>query len=176
MRPADVLPQLALHFALLSLIAVGGANTVVPEMHHWLVESTGWLSDGDFADLYAIAQVAPGPNLLIVTLLGWKLSGLVGALVATVSVCLPSGVLAYGAGQAWHRFRGAPWRAAIQNGLAPLTVGLVLATGYILARAADQTVAGVAVTAVTVALVTMTKVHPLLLLAVAGVLGAMGVV
>jgi chromate transporter len=176
MKPGDVLPQLALHFALLSLIAVGGANTIVPEMHRWLVESAGWLSDGEFADLYAIAQAAPGPNLLIVTLLGWKLAGLAGALVATVSVCLPSGVLAYGAGQVWHRFRGAPWRAAIQNGLAPLTVGLVLATGYILARAADQTIAGVVVTAGTVALVMVTKVHPLLILGAAGVLGAMEVI
>jgi chromate transporter len=174
MKQGDVLVQLVLHFAVLSLVAVGGANTVVPEMHRWLVETEGWISGSEFADLYAIAQAAPGPNVLIVTLLGWKLAGLVGAVVATLAICAPSGLLAYGVGQVWHRFRGAPWRVAVEAGMAPLTVGLILATGYILARAADQGWAGAAATAATVMLVLTTKVHPLWLLGSAGVLGALG--
>jgi chromate transporter len=174
MKPGDVLPQLALHFALLSLIAVGGAPTIMPEMHRWLVEQEGWLTSAEFANFFAIAQVAPGPNILIVSLVGWKLAGLTGALVATLAACLPSGALAYGVGQVWHRFRGAPWRAAVQTGLAPLTVGLILATGYILARAADQGIGSLAIAAGTVVLVMLTRLHPLCVLAGAGVLGAMG--
>ena len=176
MKPGDVLLPLALQFALLSLIAVGGANAVVPEMHRFFVESRGWISDSEFADLFAIAQAAPGPNVMIVGLLGWKVAGLWGAMVATVAMCGPSGLLTYGVGHVWHRFRGAPWRAAVQSGLAPLTVGLILATGYILARAADHGWAGYAVTAATVALVLGAKLHPLWLLGGAGLLGCLGLV
>ncbi len=175
MKPGDVLPQLALHFALLSLIAVGGAPTIMPEMHRWLVEQEGWMTSAEFANFFAIAQAAPGPNILIVSLIGWKLAGLPGALVSTLAACLPSGALAYGLGQVWHRFRGAPWRAAVQTGLAPLTVGLILATGYILARPADQGIGSVAITTGTVALVMLTRLHPLCVLALAGVIGALGV-
>lgn len=176
MKPGDVLVPMALQFALLSLIAVGGANAVVPEMHRFFVESRGWLGDTEFADLFAIAQAAPGPNVMIVGLIGWRLAGLTGAAVATLAMCGPSGVLTYAVGHVWHRFRGAPWRAAVQSGLAPLTVGLILASGYILARAADHSWAGYAVTGVTVALVLATKLHPLWLLGAAGVLGALGLV
>jgi chromate transporter len=176
MKPGDVLLPLALQFAMLSLIAVGGANTVIPEMHRFLVESKGWVSDSEFADLFAIAQAAPGPNVLIVCLLGWKVAGLAGALVTTAAICGPSGLLTYGVSQVWHRFRGAPWRAAVQAGLAPLTVGLILASGYILARAADQNLAGAAVTGATVVLVLTTKLHPLWILGSAGMLGCLGLV
>ena len=176
MKPADVLLQLALQFALLSLIAVGGANAVVPEMHRFFVESRGWISDSEFADLFAIAQAAPGPNVMIVGLLGWQVAGILGAVVATVAMCGPSGLLIYGVGRVWHRFRGKPWRAAVQTGMAPLTVGLILASGYILARAADQGWAGYAVTAATVVMVLTTKLHPLWLLGAAAVLGCLGLV
>ena len=176
MKPGDVLLPLALQFALLSLIAVGGANAVVPEMHRFFVERSGWISDPEFADLFAIAQAAPGPNVMIVGLLGWKVAGVWGAVVATVAMCGPSGLLTYGVGHIWHRFRGAPWRAAVQAGMAPLTVGLILASGYILARAADHGWAGYAVTAATVALVLTTKLHPLWLLGAAGLLGCLGLV
>jgi len=176
MKPGDALLALALQFAMLSLIAVGGANTVVPEMHRFFVESRGWISDSEFADLFAIAQAAPGPNVLIVGLLGWKVAGLAGATVSTLAMCGPSGLLTYAVGQVWHRFRGAPWRAAVQAGLAPLTVGLILASGYILAGAADHGWAGYAVTAATVALVMTTKLHPLWLLGAAGLLGCVGLV
>lgn len=174
MKPGDVIPQLALHFALLSLIAVGGAPTIMPEMHRWLVDQKGWLTSAEFANFFAIAQAAPGPNILIVSLIGWKLAGLAGALVATLAACLPSGALAYGVGQIWHRFRGAPWRAAVQAGLAPLTIGLILATGYILARPDDAGIGSLAITAGTVVLVMLTRLHPLCVLALAGAVGATG--
>jgi len=174
MKVGDVLLELALRFGVLSLIAVGGATTVVPEMHRWLVESTSWVSDREFAQLYAIAQAAPGPNVLIVTLLGWKLAGLAGAVVATLAICAPSGLLTYGMAHVWHRCRAARWRIAVQAGMAPLTVGLILATGYILARAADSGWAAVAVTAATALVVLTTRVNPLWLLGAAGAVGAFG--
>lgn len=176
MKPDGILGQLALQFAILSLIAIGGANTVVPEMHRMMVETNGWMSDATFADLYAIAQAAPGPNIVVATLLGWHVAGLAGALVTTAAICGPSSVLAFAVSQTWHRFRGAPWRAALQNGMAPLTIGLVLATAYILARAADHGWTTGAVSAAAVAVSLATKVNPLWVLGTAGVLGALGVV
>jgi chromate transporter len=176
MKPGDVLLALALQFALLSLIAVGGATTVLPEMHRFFVESRGWIGDAEFVDLFAVAQVAPGPNVLIVSLLGWKVAGCAGAIVATLAMCGPSGLLTYGVAHIWHRFRGAPWRAAVQTGMAPLTIGLILASGYILARAADHGWAGYAITAATTVLVLTTRLHPLWLLGAAGLLGCLGLV
>ncbi len=176
MKPDGVLEQLALQFAILSLIAIGGANTVVPEMHRMMVETNGWIGDATFADLYAMAQAAPGPNIVVVTLLGWHVAGLAGALVATAAICGPSSVLAYTVSQTWHRFSGAPWRAAVQNGMASLTIGLVLATAYILARAADHGWTTATVTAAATAATLATRLNPLWVLGAAGVLGALGVV
>jgi chromate transporter len=176
MKPDGILGQLALQFAILSLIAIGGANTVVPEMHRMMVESNSWMSDATFADLYAIAQAAPGPNIVVATLLGWYVAGLAGALVTTAAICVPSSLLAYAVSGIWHRFRGAPWRAAVQNGMAPVTIGLVLATAYILARAADHGWTTAAVTAAAAGATLATKLNPLWVLGAAGALGALGVV
>ncbi|MDB5887196.1 MAG: chromate transporter [Rhodocyclales bacterium] len=135
MTPPSIL-ELFLRFCLLSLMAVGGANAVLPEMHRQIVEAHGWISSAEFASLYAIAQAAPGPNVLIVSLIGWKLAGLVGAIACTIGMCAPSSLLAYGAGKLWYRFSGSPWRIAIERGLAPITIGLVLGSGCLLAQTA----------------------------------------
>jgi len=131
---SSVLTELAWQFALLSFLAIGGVNTLIPEIHRRVVDVEHWMTDTDFAQAFAIAQAAPGPNLLIVSLIGWKVSGVLGALVATAAICIPSSLLTFAVAHVWDRFREAPLRAAIQHGLAPVTVGLVLATGYILAR------------------------------------------
>ena len=104
------------------------------------------------------------------------MSGFLGALVATLALCLPSSVLTYGISHVWNRFRDAPLRAAIQRGLAPVTVGLILASGYVLVRATDTTWAAYALTGVTALLALATRIHPLWFLLVAGILGACGVV
>jgi len=108
---------------------------------------------------------------LIVGLLGWKLAGIPGALVATVSMCLPSSLLVYGFTRFWDRFKEAPWRAVVQGGLVSVTVGLVLASGYVLTREADHSWLAYGVTAAAAFLTVKTRVHPLLLLAGAGLLG-----
>lgn len=176
MKLGDPLLQLGAQFALLSLIAVGGANTVVPEMHRFVVETHGWMSSAEFADLFAIAQAAPGPNVMIVSLLGWRIAGLPGALVATAGMCGPSCLLTYFVARVWQRFRAAPWRIAVQAGLAPLTVGLVLASGYILTRAADHSLMAYGITGMTTLLVLKTKRSPLWYLGTGGLLGCLGLV
>jgi chromate transporter len=103
-------------------------------------------------------------------------SGVLGALVATIAICLPSSALTFAVAHIWDRFREAPLRAAIQHGLAPVTVGLVLASGYILARTADQTWAAVAITGATLAVTLTTRLHPLVLLGVGAALGVAGFV
>jgi len=171
-----VLTELARQFALLSFLAIGGVNTLLPEIHRRVVDMEHWMTDVDFAQAFAIAQAAPGPNMLIVSVIGWKVSGVLGALVATVAICAPSSVLTFAVAHVWDRFREAPLRAAIQWGLAPVTVGLVLASGYIVARTVDQTWMALALTAATVAVTLGTRLHPLVLLAAGAALGVAGVV
>ncbi len=168
--------EIALYFAALSLIAFGGANAVLPDMHRELVEVRGWMSSGEFAALTALAQAAPGPNVLVVSLLGWKLAGLKGALTATVAMCLPCSLLTYFFARGWQRFRHRVWQRAVQTGLASVTIGLILASGYVLARAADHHWGAYAVTMATAVLIVKTDVHPLCWLAVAGLLGFAGVI
>ena len=170
------LVTITLRFMILSLIAVGGVTTIIPEVHRIVVDVHHWVSDAEFTQLFVIARAAPGPNMLLVTLIGWKVGGLPGALVATAAMCLPSCTLSYFAVRVWQRFRGARWREAVEAGLAPITIGLVLATGWLVARGAQAGWMAYAVTAASAVLVLFTRVHPLWLLAGAGVLGLLGLV
>jgi chromate transporter len=168
-----LLADLAQQFALLSFLAIGGVNALLPEIHRRVVENAHWLTDADFAQAFAIAQAAPGPNLLIVSLIGWKVHGFLGALVSTIAICAPSSALTFAVAHVWDRFRDAPLRRAIQHGLAPVTVGLVLASGFILARTVDQSTLAVGLTGATVALVLATRLQPLWLLAAGAAVGAL---
>jgi chromate transporter len=145
-RDDDILGTLALNFMLMSLFAVGGANAAVPEMHRLAVDVNRWMTDRQFTDMFAIAQVSPGPNVIIVTLIGYHVAGVMGALVATFAMCGPTCILAFYAGRAWDRFRNAPWRSVIEHALVPLSVGLFSASAYILAVAADRTLGAALVT------------------------------
>jgi chromate transporter len=167
---------MALHLLVLSLVAVGGVNTVLPDIHRLAVEVNGWMTGDEFAELFAIAQAAPGPNTIVVTLIGWHLAGFAGALAATAAMCGPSCLLTFGVTRVWDRFRDRPWRAAVQMGLAPLTVGLVLAAAYLVTRGADRSLAAYAVTAASAALLLLTRVNPLWLLAAGAALGLAGLV
>lgn len=171
---SGALAQLAVDFSLLSLITVGGVITVLPEMHRNVVEVHGWMSGAEFAQLFALAQASPGPNILVVSLIGWKVAGLAGAVVATGAACAPSSILTYAVSKVWQRFRGARWRVAVEDGLVPMTVGLMLAGGYLITLAADQTAMGFVITAVTAAAVLATRIHPLWLLAAGGLIGFAG--
>jgi chromate transporter len=171
---SGALEQLAVDFSLLSLITVGGVITVLPEMHRNVVEVHGWMSGAEFAQLFALAQASPGPNILVVSLIGWKVAGLAGAVVATGAACAPSSILTYAVSKVWQRFRGARWRVAVEDGLVPVTVGLMLAGGYLITLAADHTAVGFVITALTAAAVLATRIHPLWLLAAGGLIGLAG--
>ncbi|HZK99953.1 MAG TPA: chromate transporter [Caulobacteraceae bacterium] len=171
----DPLAALAVQFAILSLLAFGGANAVVPEMHRQAVEVHRWMSDADFAALFALAQAAPGPNFMIATLVGWKAAGLPGALIATAAMCAPSCLLTYWVVKIWDRHHQARWRMALGAGLAPVTVGLICASAWLLARGADRAWPMAMVTAATAAVAIFTRLNPLWCLAAAAALGASGV-
>ena len=169
-------PLIALfgYFALLSLFAVGGANAAIPEMHRIAVEVMHWMSDRQFADMFAIAQASPGPNVIIVTLIGYHVAGFAGAAVATVAMCGPTCVLAFFVGRVWDRFKDARWRIAIQAGLVPVSLGLIGASAFVLARSADHNVYAGALTALTALVGFASRLNPLWLFAAGGVLGLTG--
>lgn len=164
--------DLFLYFALLSLLSVGGISAVMPEMQRFIVDVKGWTSPEEFVQLFAIAQAAPGPNVLIVSLIGWKLFGLGGALMALFAMCGPAAALSWWVSGLWERFRDAPLRGAIQRGLAPLTVGLVLAGGYVLATPQGLDWRNLAIAAGSAAVLAATRLNPLWMLAAGGALGA----
>jgi chromate transporter len=163
------------YFALLSLFAVGGANAAIPEMHRIAVEVMQWMSDRQFADSFAIAQVSPGPNVIIVTLIGYHVAGLAGAAVATAAMCGPTCILAFLVARTWDRFKGARWRMAIQSGLVPVSLGLIAASAFVLARSADHNIYAGILTAATAAVGIATRINPLWLFAAGGLFGLIGI-
>ena len=169
-----LLAELFLQFTLLFCVAFGGATALLPEMQRVVVEQEHWLSEATFIHLYAIAQAAPGPNGLVVTLIGWKVAGLAGALVATLAMCLPMSVVIYFLIPRWERFRGAPWQQAVQMGVAPLAVGLVFAGAALIGSGAGPDWAGWVLAAGAVALNLRTKLHPLWFIAAGAVAGLAG--
>ncbi|HWH75385.1 MAG TPA: chromate transporter [Methylibium sp.] len=169
----DLLLALGGHFLMLSLLAVGGAIAVAPDMHRWMVIDAALLSDAQFAAAIAIAQAAPGPNLLFVPLLGYQVAGLTGAAVALAGIMIPSTTLALIAAR-WGAAR-ADWPAvrAFKAGMAPLTLALIAATGWLLAAPAGQWVS-LALTLAAALLVWRTRLHLLWLIGGGAVFGAAG--
>jgi chromate transporter len=163
-------------FAVLSLFAVGGANAAIPEMHRVAVGVMHWMNDSQFADMFALAQVTPGPNVIIVALIGYHVAGLAGVGVAVGAMCGPSCLLAFFVARTWERFKHARWRIALQAGLVPLSIGLIGASAFVVARAADHNVIAVLITVVTAAVAFATRINPLWLFALAGMLGFAGLV
>jgi len=168
-----VIVELALYFGLLSCIAFGGLPSVLPEMQRFVVNVKGWMSGDDFIRLFAIAQASPGPNILFASLVGWKVAGPVGAVVALASISGPAAVIAWYVSALWEKHREAQWRIALQRAMAPLVVGLILSGGYVLATPSAVPdwrlwlIAGG-----TTAAMLATRVNPLWLLAAGGAAGA----
>jgi chromate transporter len=171
---SETLTALALIFAQLSLVAFGGGNTTLPEMHRQVVDVHHWMTGADFAALYALAQAAPGPNMMVAPLIGWQVAGLAGMLVTTVAIFGPSSVVTVIALRLWRRSKDKPWAAAVQKGLVPISVGLVAASATIIARTVDHDWIFVAITAVSTAVLLRLRVHPLWLLAMGAAVGWTG--
>ncbi len=166
--------ELFLEFALLSFVAFGGATALLPEMHRVVVENHHWLDETTFTHLYAIAQAAPGPNVLVVTLIGWKVAGLAGALAATLAMCLPMSVVIYLLIDRWEGFAGARWQKAVSLGVAPLAVGLVFSGATLIAQAAGLSWGGALLVLATVVINLRSKLNPLWLIAAGALLGFVG--
>lgn len=173
---ANPVATLAWTFAMMSLFAVGGANSAIPEMHRAAVDVNHWLTDKQFTDVYAIAQLSPGPNVLIVTLIGYSVAGILGALVATLAMCVPTAVLALIVSRFLTRSSRSRWPSIIQAALVPLSIGLMGASGFILARTSDRTVVAALVTVGAAVLASVTKLNPLWMLVAGGCLGFAGLI
>ena len=179
--------NLFLHYLTLSLLSVGGAITTAPDMHRFLVDQQHWLSDEQFNASIAIAQAAPGPNVLFVALLGWNvglnaggmLAGLLGVLLSLLGILIPSTVLTYAAAQWGHRNRELRAVRAFKQGMAPIVVALLIATGWRLASANGSSLKDWPVwlvTVVTALIVWRTRTHLLWLLGAGALLGWYGLI
>jgi len=168
------LATLALVFAPLSLVSIGGGPAVIAEMQHQAVVVHQWMTQREFADLFAIARAAPGPGTLLAILIGFSAAGWPGALVVFVAFFLPSSLLVYGAASVFSRWRGSVWYEAIAAGLAPIAVGLIFAGAFVILDANGGSVWpwGLAL-GVTVCRLWWPDVHPLLLIGVGAIIFAL---
>lgn len=175
------------HYLLLSLLSIGGGITTAPDMHRYLVDDKGWLTDPQFTASISLAQAAPGPNILFVALMGWNVginaggtaTALLGVLITMVGILLPSTILTYAASQWGHRNRNLRSVRAFKQGMAPIVVALLLATGWILAGADKDPAGNWPLWLVSIAaaiLVWRTKIHLLWLLGAGALLGWFGFV
>jgi chromate transporter len=176
-------------FLSLSLFSLGGGNTLLAEYHHISVDQFCWLTNAQFADLYALAEAAPGPSSMIVGLLGlsaaWKEGlgwGLLSGYGAEVAILLPSTLLMVVACLSWKRLEHSHWRLAFERGMGPITLGILFAVGVKIMRTADTTstgelsVPGVIVSVIVCVLMLRTRISTLWFIAFAGVLGGFGII
>ncbi len=170
---AQALLALFAHFLSLSVFATGGGMALASDMHRYVVDEHGYLTHTQFVNSIALAQAAPGPNILFVTVMGWQMAGLTGALATTLGLSLPALVFPVLVSRAsrlatFHRLI-----QALQRGLGPLALGLMGATGYLLVRQAPGPWLGLAIIAVSVAVLTLTRLPPVLVIFAAGAVGAL---
>lgn len=166
------LTSLFLHFLSLSVVATGGAIALASDMHRYVVDQHGYISHTQFVNSIALAQAAPGPNILFVTVMGWQIAGLAGALATTIGLALPSLVFPFVVSRLGRRARFERAMRALQRGLGPVAIGLMVSTATLLVRQAPGEWMGAAIIGATAALVSLTRVPPVLLILGSGILGA----
>ena len=166
------------HFLVLSLLAIGGAITTAPDMHRYVVDEHRWISDAQFSASIAIAQAAPGPNVLFVAVIGWNVAGPLGALATMAGTLLPSTATTLLVSRWGARQRETRGMRAFTTGLTPLTIGLLVATGWLLARPyvvdGTHTLAALALVAVSIAGMLRTRLSPMWLVGIGALVGALG--
>ena len=170
------LAGMCLYFMMLSFLAVGGFPSVLPEMHRYVVELHGWMTSNEFAQLYSLAQIAPGPNVMYVPLVGWHVAGWLGAVATLFAVVVPSFSVTLAVAHLYTLHPKAAFGVAIRRGLTPLTIGLLFASAWILLPAVNNDWRGYVLTAATVFLVMRTKLNPIWVLAAGAVAGVAGIV
>ncbi|KAB1853331.1 chromate transporter [Acinetobacter tandoii] len=167
-----ILIALAIVFTQLSLLAFGGGPAILPEMQHQVVEVHHWLSATEFSTMFAMAQAAPGPNMMIVPLVGWHVAGPAGLLVTSFAKFGPSSVITVFALKFWNQFKDHPLRERFEKALKPITVGLVLVSAWIIADASAQNSLLITIIAIATVMSLFKKVHPLWVMLFGAVAGA----
>lgn len=157
----DTLLSMAQTFALTAMVSIGGIATMIPEIHRIAVENNNWMSDTDFAAAFAISQIAPGPNVLLMSLVGWRVAGFAGLVVATLSTILPTALLSLGFSRVEPKLKTTSWYAITRKSFPPLIVGLMISSGLVTAKASIHSIAGVAIAVGVAAYTYHKKTNPL---------------
>ena len=166
------LVSLALSFGLLSLLAVGGGTAVLPEMQSLLAHQFG-IDHLRFVHIYSIGQIAPGPNMLMVLVIGFQVAGLVGAGVVLLSFFLPSSILCFYAGRIWNRFGESPWRRTIQNALEPISIGLMISGVYAVAKSSIVSPITLGLALISLYFILRTKINPVFVILGSGLVATL---
>lgn len=166
---------LTAHLALVSSISFGGFPTVLPDVRDFVVTTHGWMTNQEFANLFAMAQSIPGPNMiLMMSLVGWKVWGFPGAVASAFATFGPPCTMYFAAFRLWDRLRSAPWQRVVRLGLVPVIMGLVIASGTVMARATDSSWRAVVVTIAAAAITLASRLNPVWVLLLGGALGGFG--
>ena len=172
--PPDPL-ALTAQLALLSSISFGGFPTVLPDVRNFVVLTHGWMTDQEFANFFAVAQTIPGPNMiLMMSFVGWKVWGVPGAVASAFATFGPPCAIYFASYRLWDRFRDTSWQGVVRGGLVPVTIGLVIASGVVMARTADANWQAAALTILAALVMLKTRINPLWTLLAGGVLGGLG--
>jgi chromate transporter len=168
---------LTAHLAVASSISFGGFPTVLPDVRNFVVGTHGWMTDQEFANLFAMAQSIPGPNMiLMMSLVGWKVWGFPGAVASAFATFGPPCTIFFASYRLWDRFRDAPWQQIVRSRPGSGRMGLVIASGTVMARAADSSWRAVVVTIAAAAIMLVTRLNPMWMLLAGAALGGLDLV
>lgn len=174
MNEQSPVTELSLHIAVMSLMAVGGGVVLLgPQVGHYVVDAKQWLSNEQFAAAYAIAQAAPGPNLLFVSLVGWLIAGWAGAICTTLAVLLPSTLLTLAAIRLQARHAGGRLTRALGNAFAPISIGFLTATAWLFTRISNVDLQADALTLAAALILLRSKINPVILIAAGALAGVL---
>jgi chromate transporter len=172
----QVIISIGIIFGQISLMAFGGGNAVLPEIHRQAVDINHWLTEQQFVSAFTISEIAPGPSTLLVTLIGWTACGPYGAVVATLAMLIPSSLLVLAVAQFWRKNASSPWRNIFEQALAPVALGLILSGGLRIVQTADHTLVAYLITLGSALAIYRLQIHPLLCIGIGGALGILGFV
>jgi len=164
--------RLAIVFTILSLLGFGGGTAIIPQMHADVVDHYHWVTSADFARFYGLGKLSPGATTTMAALVGFAVAGLLGAVVATLAVFVPSGVLVYATGHVWGKLRGNPWRERVARAIKPVVLGLIWAGVFTLARGVVGGPVAIAMAATATVLMLVTQWNQALMVLAAGAIGA----
>lgn len=167
------IPALVRVFAYLSLLTVGGGMAAFPEMKILTVDVQKWLTFPQLIHLYSVGQMAPGPNMMMIVPIGEWAGGVLGAIVVVLAFFGPTAVLTFIVGRLWNKLEKWPWRRSIQQGLAPVSIGLLLAGCFTMAKGAIFGLETATITVVVLLLLLNYKINPALLILAGAVIGVL---